>query len=75
MNSILGDKFRELRLYSGVRREWRCEINNWLNVDTHTLNAILIECKDGMWGHYKSSIYNIVDLYRLRSSSEIEYLE
>ena len=45
LNNVL-----ELSLYSGVRREWRDEIDNWMNIDGHDVSTIISECNMGLWG-------------------------
>ena len=58
----LGQYTKELSLYAGVRREWRREINDWMTIENNTIYIILQECRDGLWGHCKSSIPIIIDL-------------
>lgn len=45
---------RSLSHYSGVRREWRLEMDSWLHKDSiDSVDIILKECKEGLWGHCK----------------------
>ena len=56
LKSILGESSKELCLYADVRREWRREIENWMSIENTTIDMILKECKEGLWGHTSSGL-------------------
>ena len=56
LKHIIGENSKQLCLYAYVRHEWRREIESWVNIDNTTIDIILKECKEGLWGHTSSGL-------------------